>query len=164
MVPFIVLFLSLIQYSFDTDYDRVCNIYRTRLCCNLIFIPMRCANSVNYLSVFISFILLSLFMNFFSSIHQADREGYIAIIMPKPGDWLKIKASLVSLQEYKKLKEVSWMSSVPNKNGAILKGLAWFPRMILHQRGSKCHKLDEIETYLGAENGEKPLSVLNPWH
>jgi len=36
--------------------------------------------------------------------------------------------------------------------------------MILHQRGSKCHKLDEIETYLGAENGEKPLSVLNPWH
>ncbi|CAJ1973189.1 unnamed protein product [Sphenostylis stenocarpa] len=38
---------------------------------------------------------------------SADREGYIAIIMPKPADWLKIKASLVSLQEYKKLREVS---------------------------------------------------------
>ncbi|KAG2407413.1 uncharacterized protein HKW66_Vig0022350 [Vigna angularis] len=38
---------------------------------------------------------------------SADREGYIAIIMPKPADWLKVKASLVSLQEYKKLKEVS---------------------------------------------------------
>jgi hypothetical protein len=38
---------------------------------------------------------------------QADREGYIAIMMPKPADWLKVKASLVSLQEYKKLREVS---------------------------------------------------------
>ncbi|XP_004500921.1 uncharacterized protein [Cicer arietinum] len=38
---------------------------------------------------------------------SADREGYIAIIMPKPGDWLKVKASLVSLQEYKKMREVS---------------------------------------------------------
>lgn len=38
---------------------------------------------------------------------SADREGYIAIIMPKPADWLKVKASLVSLQEYKKLREVS---------------------------------------------------------
>ncbi|KAI4336747.1 hypothetical protein L6164_015236 [Bauhinia variegata] len=37
----------------------------------------------------------------------ADREGYIAIIMPKPADWLKVKDSLVSLQEYKKLMEVS---------------------------------------------------------
>lgn len=39
---------------------------------------------------------------------QADREGYIAIIMPKPADWLKIKASLIDIEEYKKLKEVSW--------------------------------------------------------
>ncbi|XP_057752232.1 uncharacterized protein LOC130970238 [Arachis stenosperma] len=38
---------------------------------------------------------------------SADREGYIAIIMPKPADWLKIKASLVSVEEYKKLREVS---------------------------------------------------------
>ncbi|MED6106376.1 hypothetical protein PIB30_004149 [Stylosanthes scabra] len=38
---------------------------------------------------------------------SADREGYIAIIMPKPADWLKIKPSLVSLEEYKKLREVS---------------------------------------------------------
>ncbi|KAH1244224.1 Protein Simiate [Glycine max] len=38
---------------------------------------------------------------------SAYREGYIAIIMPKPADWLKVKASLVSLQEYKKLREVN---------------------------------------------------------
>jgi len=39
---------------------------------------------------------------------QADREGYIAIMMPKnPADWLKVKASFVSLQEYKKAREVS---------------------------------------------------------
>ena len=37
---------------------------------------------------------------------QADREGYIAIIMPKPGDWLKIKTSLVSLEEYKKSRDL----------------------------------------------------------
>ncbi|XP_008226536.1 PREDICTED: protein Simiate [Prunus mume] len=36
----------------------------------------------------------------------ADREGYIAIIMPKPADWLKIKDSLLGLEEYKKLREV----------------------------------------------------------
>ncbi|KAG5047984.1 hypothetical protein JHK85_009087 [Glycine max] len=38
---------------------------------------------------------------------SAGREGYIAIIMPKPADWLKVKASLVSLQEYKKSREVN---------------------------------------------------------
>lgn len=36
----------------------------------------------------------------------ADREGYIAIIMPKPADWLKVKDSLLGLEEYKKLREV----------------------------------------------------------
>lgn len=48
----------------------------------------------------------------FTSIHmmrldkeQADREGYIAIIMPKPADWLKVKAALLGLEEYKRLKE-----------------------------------------------------------
>ncbi|CAK8569134.1 unnamed protein product [Lathyrus sativus] len=38
---------------------------------------------------------------------SANREGYIAIMMPRPADWLKVKASLVSLQEYKKMREVS---------------------------------------------------------
>ncbi|KAK4390831.1 protein Abitram [Sesamum angolense] len=33
-----------------------------------------------------------------------EREGYIAIMMPKPADWLKAKASLLSLEEYKKLR------------------------------------------------------------
>ncbi|XP_075484737.1 uncharacterized protein LOC142524586 [Primulina tabacum] len=37
---------------------------------------------------------------------SADREGYIAIIMPKPADWLKTKASLLSVDEYKKLRTV----------------------------------------------------------
>ncbi|KAJ7966906.1 Protein Simiate [Quillaja saponaria] len=37
---------------------------------------------------------------------SADREGYIAILMPKPADWLKVKDSLVGLEEYKKLREV----------------------------------------------------------
>jgi hypothetical protein len=37
----------------------------------------------------------------------ADREGYIAIIMPEPADWLKVKASLLGLEEYKKLRENS---------------------------------------------------------
>jgi hypothetical protein len=27
-------------------------------------------------------------------------------MMPKPADWLKVKASLVSLQEYKKMREL----------------------------------------------------------
>ncbi|KAI5655944.1 hypothetical protein M9H77_24737 [Catharanthus roseus] len=35
---------------------------------------------------------------------SADREGYIAIIMPKPGDWRKMEASLVGAEEYKKLR------------------------------------------------------------
>ncbi|KAK9063936.1 hypothetical protein SSX86_017808 [Deinandra increscens subsp. villosa] len=34
----------------------------------------------------------------------ADREGYIAIIMPKPADWQKIKDSFISFDEYKKLR------------------------------------------------------------
>ncbi|CAN1315123.1 Protein Abitram [Linum perenne] len=35
---------------------------------------------------------------------SADREGYVAIIMPKPADWLKVKASLLSREEYVKLR------------------------------------------------------------
>ncbi|XAR61620.1 hypothetical protein NMG60_11016088 [Bertholletia excelsa] len=37
----------------------------------------------------------------------ADREGYIAIIMPKPTDWLKAKASFLDFDKYKKLRECS---------------------------------------------------------
>ncbi|EOY15103.1 Single hybrid motif superfamily protein isoform 1 [Theobroma cacao] len=37
---------------------------------------------------------------------SADREGYIAIIMPKPADWLKVKTSLLSLEEFKILREL----------------------------------------------------------
>ncbi|XVF35921.1 hypothetical protein REPUB_Repub19eG0013500 [Reevesia pubescens] len=38
---------------------------------------------------------------------SAEREGYIAIIMPKPAEWLKVKASLLSLEEFKKLRALS---------------------------------------------------------
>ncbi|KAK6131339.1 hypothetical protein DH2020_034922 [Rehmannia glutinosa] len=31
-----------------------------------------------------------------------EREGYIAIIMPRPADWLKAKASLLDFEQYKK--------------------------------------------------------------
>ncbi|KAL8218419.1 hypothetical protein R6Q57_021792 [Mikania cordata] len=37
---------------------------------------------------------------------SADREGYIAIIMPKPADWHKIKDSFITLDEYKKLRHL----------------------------------------------------------
>ncbi|AAF26769.2 T4O12.20 [Arabidopsis thaliana] len=37
----------------------------------------------------------------------ADREGYIAIIMPRPADWTKNKESLITLEEYKEKKEMS---------------------------------------------------------
>ncbi|KAJ4967148.1 hypothetical protein NE237_018997 [Protea cynaroides] len=37
---------------------------------------------------------------------SADREGYIAIIMPRPTDWLKDKNSLLSLEDYKKLRDI----------------------------------------------------------
>uniref|UniRef100_A0A7N0RA08 Protein Abitram n=1 Tax=Kalanchoe fedtschenkoi TaxID=63787 RepID=A0A7N0RA08_KALFE len=33
---------------------------------------------------------------------SADRDGYVAIVMPKPADWLKIKSSLISLDDYTK--------------------------------------------------------------
>ncbi|KAF6133901.1 hypothetical protein GIB67_040665 [Kingdonia uniflora] len=37
----------------------------------------------------------------------ADREGFVAIIMPRPSDWLKAKSSLLSVEEYKKLRNLS---------------------------------------------------------
>ncbi|XP_026427467.1 uncharacterized protein LOC113323385 isoform X2 [Papaver somniferum] len=41
-----------------------------------------------------------------ASTHVAlkDREGYIAIIMPTPTDWIKAKNQLLSLEEFKKLR------------------------------------------------------------
>ncbi|KAK6115162.1 hypothetical protein DH2020_007431 [Rehmannia glutinosa] len=33
---------------------------------------------------------------------SVEREGYIAIIMPRPADWLKAKASLLDFEQYKK--------------------------------------------------------------
>lgn len=38
---------------------------------------------------------------------SADREGYIAILMPKQVDWRKIEASFVSVEEYKSLRNIS---------------------------------------------------------
>uniref|UniRef100_A0A803LST5 Protein Abitram n=1 Tax=Chenopodium quinoa TaxID=63459 RepID=A0A803LST5_CHEQI len=56
---------------------------------------------------------LSLNLNFdfsndaISHVPQAEREGYIAIVMPRPGDWLKIKETLVDFDEFKKLRNLS---------------------------------------------------------
>ncbi|KAK4351847.1 hypothetical protein RND71_027365 [Anisodus tanguticus] len=36
---------------------------------------------------------------------SADREGYIAIIMPKPADWVKAKATLLGIEEYRELRK-----------------------------------------------------------
>ncbi|CAM8939609.1 unnamed protein product [Rhodiola kirilowii] len=36
---------------------------------------------------------------------RAERDGYIAIIMPKPADWLKIKSSLITHDDYIKLRK-----------------------------------------------------------
>ncbi|KAL7589782.1 hypothetical protein Lser_V15G36732 [Lactuca serriola] len=36
---------------------------------------------------------------------SADREGFIAILMPKPTDWIKAKDSFITLEEYKKLRQ-----------------------------------------------------------
>ncbi|KAL4201534.1 hypothetical protein AMTRI_Chr02g216630 [Amborella trichopoda] len=38
---------------------------------------------------------------------SASREGYLAIIMPKPADWLKSKSILLNREEYKKLRGLS---------------------------------------------------------
>lgn len=35
---------------------------------------------------------------------SAAREGYVAILMPNPADWLKVKESLLSHEEYQKLR------------------------------------------------------------
>ncbi|XP_047079053.1 protein Abitram-like [Lolium rigidum] len=37
---------------------------------------------------------------------SADREGYIAIFMPKPADWLKIKDKFLSFEDYKNLRGI----------------------------------------------------------
>ncbi|PHU21013.1 hypothetical protein BC332_12164 [Capsicum chinense] len=36
---------------------------------------------------------------------SADREGYIAIIMPKPADWIKVKTTLLATEQYKELRK-----------------------------------------------------------
>ncbi|XP_071924042.1 uncharacterized protein [Coffea arabica] len=38
---------------------------------------------------------------------SADREGYIAIFMPKLVDWRKVEASFVGVEEYKRLRGIS---------------------------------------------------------
>ncbi|TMW90555.1 hypothetical protein EJD97_015554 [Solanum chilense] len=36
---------------------------------------------------------------------SADREGYIAIIMPRPADWIKAKTTLLGIEEYRELRK-----------------------------------------------------------
>lgn len=55
---------------------------------------------------YIQFWVSHLWHKFVAMSLQADREGYIAIIMPKPTDWTKIKNSLLSQEDYKKLRDL----------------------------------------------------------
>lgn len=41
----------------------------------------------------------------FAFLQQADREGYIAIIMPRPADWIKAKTTLLGIEEYRELRK-----------------------------------------------------------
>lgn len=38
---------------------------------------------------------------------QADTEGHIAIIMPRPEDWLKASKTLLTFEQYRERREVS---------------------------------------------------------
>ncbi|KAK9748541.1 hypothetical protein RND81_02G065300 [Saponaria officinalis] len=37
---------------------------------------------------------------------SADRDGYVAIVMPRPADWLKIKETLVTFDEFTKQRKL----------------------------------------------------------
>jgi len=52
------------------------------------------------------------------------------------------------------------MSSVPQQEWCHIERACIISPHDASLEGFKCHKLDEIETYLGAEDGEKPLLVL----
>ncbi|KAK7393394.1 hypothetical protein VNO78_21948 [Psophocarpus tetragonolobus] len=90
---------------------------------------------------------------------QAHREGYIAIIMPKPADWLKIQASLVSLQEYKKLREINATSWIKNEK------FLGVQQMPLHVSYVVVHGIHTFETHvaeivlLGNKDDEVPVPI-----
>ncbi|XP_020092684.1 protein Simiate [Ananas comosus] len=70
-----------------------------KVCANGTFYVVRCCVKGSLLEVNNRLIKQPDLLN-----SSADREGYIAIIMPKPSDWLKIKDSLLSYEEYNKLR------------------------------------------------------------
>ncbi|XP_019709719.1 uncharacterized protein [Elaeis guineensis] len=70
-----------------------------KVCANGTFYVVRCCVKGSLLEVNDRLIKQPDLLN-----SSADREGYIAIIMPKPADWLKIKDSLLSHEDYRKLR------------------------------------------------------------
>ncbi|KAI3816977.1 hypothetical protein L1987_10763 [Smallanthus sonchifolius] len=70
-----------------------------KVCTNHAFYIVRCCVKGSLLEVNERLIKQPQLLN-----SSADREGYIAIIMPKPADWHKIKDSFITFDEYKKLR------------------------------------------------------------
>ncbi|XP_058090820.1 uncharacterized protein LOC131237167 [Magnolia sinica] len=70
-----------------------------KVCANETFYVVRCCVKGSLLEVNDRLIKQPGLLN-----SSAAREGYIAIIMPKPADWLKIKSSLLKHEDYKKLR------------------------------------------------------------
>ncbi|KAM7517299.1 hypothetical protein LguiA_006882 [Lonicera macranthoides] len=72
-----------------------------RVCCNDASYIVRCCVKGSLLEVNERLMKQPELLN-----SSAEREGYIAIMMPRPADWLKVKASLLTLEDYKKLRDV----------------------------------------------------------
>ncbi|XP_071733101.1 uncharacterized protein [Rutidosis leptorrhynchoides] len=72
-----------------------------KVCTNNTFYIVRCCIKGSLLEVNERLIKQPELLN-----SSADREGYIAIIMPKPSDWLKIKDSFLTFDDYKKLRQL----------------------------------------------------------
>ncbi|KAJ0669671.1 putative glycine cleavage system H-protein/Simiate [Helianthus annuus] len=71
-----------------------------KVCTNNAFYIVRCCIKGSLLEVNERLIKQPELLN-----SSADREGYIAIMMPKPADWLKVKDSFITFDEYKKLRQ-----------------------------------------------------------
>ncbi|PWA49416.1 Single hybrid motif-containing protein [Artemisia annua] len=72
-----------------------------KVCTNNTFYIVRCCIKGSLLEVNERLIKQPELLN-----SAADREGYVAIIMPRPSDWLKAKDSFMTFDEYKKLRRL----------------------------------------------------------
>ncbi|PWA58225.1 Single hybrid motif-containing protein [Artemisia annua] len=72
-----------------------------KVCTNNTFYIVRCCIKGSLLEVNERLIKQPELLN-----SAADREGYVAIIMPRPSDWLKAKDSFMTFDEYKKFRQL----------------------------------------------------------